>query len=45
MFALLVIAIVVAVLMEKNTEMIPDQEQLLSENNIENMVLNNDRFE
>lgn len=45
MFALLVIAIVVAVLMEKNTEMIPDQEQLLSENNIENIVLNNDRFE
>jgi len=45
MFALLVIAIVVAVLMERNTEIIPDQEQLLSENNIENIVLNNDIFE
>ncbi len=45
MFTLLVIAIVVAVLMDKNTEIIPDQEQLLSENNIENTVFNNDRFE
>lgn len=31
--------------MDKNTEIIPDQEQLLSENNIENTVFNNDRFE
>ena len=45
MFTLLVIAIVVAVLMDKNTEIIPDQEQLLSENNIENTVFNNDIFE
>lgn len=44
MFTLLVLALVVAVLMEKNTENIPDQEQLLSENNIENTLLDNDRF-
>ena len=45
MFTLLVIALVVAVLIEKNTEIISDQEQLLSENTIENIVLNNDKFE
>ncbi len=45
MFTLLVLALVVAILMEKNTENIPDQEQLLSENNIENTLLDNDKFE
>ena len=45
MFTLLVIALVVAVLIEKNTEIISDQEQLLSENTIENIVLNNDKVE
>ena len=45
MFTLLVLALVVAILMEKNTENIPDQEQLLSENNIENTLRDNDKFE
>lgn len=45
MFTLLVLALVVAILMEKNTENVPDQEQLLSENNIENTLLDNDKFE
>ena len=44
MFTLLVLALVVAILMEKDYENIPDQEQLLSENNIENTVLDNDKF-
>ena len=45
MFTLLVLAIVVAIIMEKNTEIIPDQEQLLSDNYIENIVLDNSKFE
>jgi len=45
MFALLVLALVVAVLMEKDTEIIPTQELLLSDNNIENTFLDNDKFE
>ncbi len=44
MFALLVLALVVAVLIEKDTEIVPNQGQLLSDNNIENTVLNNDKF-
>jgi len=44
MFTLLVLALVVAVLMEKNTEMIPDQEQLLSDNYIENTLLDNENL-
>lgn len=45
MFALLVLALVVAVLMEKDSEIIPNQELLLSDNNIENTFLDNDKFE
>ncbi len=45
MFALLVLALVVAVLIEKDTEIVPDQGLLLSDNNIENTLLNNDKFE
>ena len=45
MFTLLVLALVVAILMEKNTENIPDQEQLLSDNYTENTLLDNDKFE
>ena len=44
MFALLVLTLVVAILMEKDYENIPDQEQLLSENNIENILPDNDKF-
>lgn len=44
MFAFLVLALVVAILMEKDTEIVPDQGQLLSDNNIENTLLNNDKF-
>ena len=44
MFALLVLALVVAILMEKDYENIPDQGQLLSENNIENILPDNDKF-
>ena len=44
MFTLLVLALVVAILMEKNDTNIPDQGQLLSENNIENRLLDNDKF-
>ncbi len=44
MFALLVLALVVAILMEKDTEIVPDQGQLLSDNNIENTLLNSDKF-
>ena len=44
MFALLVLSLVVAILMEKDTEIVPDQGQLLSDNNIENTLLNNDKF-
>ena len=44
MFTLLVLALVVAILMEKDTEIVPDQGQLLSDNNIENTLLNNDKF-
>ncbi len=44
MFTLLVLALVVAILMEKETEIVPDQGQLLSDNNIENTLLNNDKF-
>ena len=44
MFALLVLTLLVAILMEKNYENIPDQGQLLSENNIENNLPDNDKF-
>ena len=44
MFALLVLTLMVAILMEKDHEIIPDQGQLLSENNIDNTVLDNDKF-
>ena len=44
MFALLVLALVLAVLIEKDTEIVPDQELLLSDNNIENTLLTNDKF-
>ena len=44
MFALLVLALVVAILMEKDFENIPDQGQLLSENNSENTLQDNDKF-
>jgi hypothetical protein len=42
MFALLVLALVVAVLLEKDSKIIPDQELLLSDNYIDNTLLNND---
>lgn len=42
MFALLVIALLVAVLSEKDSKIIPDQELLLSDIYIENTLLNND---
>jgi len=45
MFALLVVALLVAILMDKDTEIIQDQRQLLSDNNIETTVMNNDKFE
>ena len=45
MFALLVIALMVAILMEKDTEMVSDQGQLLSDNSIETTLLNNDKSE
>jgi len=45
MFALLVIALMVAILMEKDTEIVSDQGQLLGDNNIETTLLNNDKFE
>jgi len=44
MFALLVLALVLAVLIEKDTEIVLDQELLLSDNNIENTLLTNDKF-
>ena len=44
MFALLVLTLVVAIVMEKDNEIITDQGQLLSENNIENTLLDNDKF-
>jgi hypothetical protein len=44
MFTLLVLALVVAIIMDKDSEIIPDQGQLLSENNIENKLLDNDKF-
>ena len=45
MFALLVIALLVAIVMEKDTEIIQDQGQLISDNNIETTLLNNNKFE
>ena len=44
MFTLLVLTLVVAILMDKESEIISDQGQLLSENNIENKLLDNDKF-
>ena len=44
MFTLLVLTLVVAILMDKDSEIISDQGQLLSENNIENKLLDNDKF-
>jgi len=44
MFTLLVLVLLVAILMEKDPEIIPDQGQLLSENNIESTLLDNDKF-
>lgn len=45
MFVLLVTALIVAIIMEKDTEIIQDQGQLLSDNNIETTILNNNKFE
>ncbi len=45
MFALLVITLLVAIVMEKDTEIIQDQGQLISDNNIETTLLDNNKFE